>query len=579
MPHANSTTSWPRAISPSASRSTLPCSAVMIAASSSRRELSSSRNANSTCVRRASEVRSHASAASAAAAMTAVGVRARGERDLAGDAPGRGVGDVGPAAAGALEGGTGRPVVEEFGHAAILAATDRPMRPDGPYALSARVRQIVRRRRAHAGRGARHAGAAQRRPDRARGPRGPRPRRPVGARHRAGRHRPAAARRRPGADHRHRARRHRGRARGVRARAWPTPARPGCSSSSAAAGTPRRPPSSPGARRTACRWSRCAARSGSRRSPRPSASGSSTSSWSRCARRTTSTTSFTELSLEEAEPDQVLAAVRAAGRRRGRARERGAPGARPPARHPTRPTFVADWERRSRSVRQAGRTTWDRSNGWLVTQVGRPRARLGPARHRLPHRALGAAGRDRRARRRRARPAPALRPQPRLAGAPAAPRAAARRSPPTRSTPRCSAGSGSPGCPTAGGTSGWRSGRAGAARLDEVVLAVLPRPRSRSGSPAWWRRSTPRCARCSAYRPRTDAVAAVDRLVGAGRRARGRAGRRRYAERGARPRPTGRCASRRSSSRRPTRTARPRCTGSRTCTCAGCWRCSATTSG
>ncbi len=71
IPHANSTTSWPRAISPIASDRTLPCSAVMSAASSPLRELSSSRNANITCVRAASDVRPQAGAAAAAAAMTA----------------------------------------------------------------------------------------------------------------------------------------------------------------------------------------------------------------------------------------------------------------------------------------------------------------------------------------------------------------------------------------------------------------------------------------------------------------------------------------------------------------------------
>ena len=95
MPQANSTTSWPREISPMASESTLPCSAVMIAASSSLRELSSSRNANITCVRRASEVRPHSRAAASAAAMTCLGVARGGERDPAGDPPGGGVGDVG----------------------------------------------------------------------------------------------------------------------------------------------------------------------------------------------------------------------------------------------------------------------------------------------------------------------------------------------------------------------------------------------------------------------------------------------------------------------------------------------------
>ena len=65
MPQANSTTSRPREISPIASECTLPCSAVMIAASSSLRLLSSSRKANITCVRRASEVVPHACAARA----------------------------------------------------------------------------------------------------------------------------------------------------------------------------------------------------------------------------------------------------------------------------------------------------------------------------------------------------------------------------------------------------------------------------------------------------------------------------------------------------------------------------------
>ena len=68
MPQANSTTSWPRATSPAASESTLPCSAVMIAASSSARAFSSSRNANRTCVRRASDVSRQAGKAALAAA-------------------------------------------------------------------------------------------------------------------------------------------------------------------------------------------------------------------------------------------------------------------------------------------------------------------------------------------------------------------------------------------------------------------------------------------------------------------------------------------------------------------------------
>lgn len=70
MPQANSTTSWPRETSPSASESTLPCSEVMIAANSCLRALSSSRNANRICVRLAIEVSRHAGNAAAAASIT-----------------------------------------------------------------------------------------------------------------------------------------------------------------------------------------------------------------------------------------------------------------------------------------------------------------------------------------------------------------------------------------------------------------------------------------------------------------------------------------------------------------------------
>ena len=68
MPHANSTTSSPRVTSPSASDRTLPCSAVISAATSSLRALSSSRNANSACARRVSEELRHSANASLAAA-------------------------------------------------------------------------------------------------------------------------------------------------------------------------------------------------------------------------------------------------------------------------------------------------------------------------------------------------------------------------------------------------------------------------------------------------------------------------------------------------------------------------------
>src|SRR6478736_1120944 len=70
IPQANSTTSWPRETSPRASESTLPCSAVMIAASSSLRALSNSRKANSTWVRLVSEVSRQAGNAAAAASIT-----------------------------------------------------------------------------------------------------------------------------------------------------------------------------------------------------------------------------------------------------------------------------------------------------------------------------------------------------------------------------------------------------------------------------------------------------------------------------------------------------------------------------
>ncbi len=68
MPHAYSTTSWPRAISPRASECTLPCSATMIEASSSLRELSSSRKLKSTVVRLATEALRQSAKAAAAAA-------------------------------------------------------------------------------------------------------------------------------------------------------------------------------------------------------------------------------------------------------------------------------------------------------------------------------------------------------------------------------------------------------------------------------------------------------------------------------------------------------------------------------
>src|SRR5919202_73341 len=70
-PQAYSTTSWPRETSPRASSRTLPCSAVMIAASSGLRALSSSRKRKSTAVRLAREVSRQRGKAAVAAATGA----------------------------------------------------------------------------------------------------------------------------------------------------------------------------------------------------------------------------------------------------------------------------------------------------------------------------------------------------------------------------------------------------------------------------------------------------------------------------------------------------------------------------
>ena len=75
MPHANSTTSRPRVTSPRASESTLPCSSVMIAASSSLCSFSSSRKANMTWVRLVIEVVPHSANAAFAAATASSMIR------------------------------------------------------------------------------------------------------------------------------------------------------------------------------------------------------------------------------------------------------------------------------------------------------------------------------------------------------------------------------------------------------------------------------------------------------------------------------------------------------------------------
>ena len=71
IPQANSTTSCPRDTSLRASESTLPCSAVMIAANSCLRAFSNSRKANRIWVRWAREVSRHCGKVTEAASTTA----------------------------------------------------------------------------------------------------------------------------------------------------------------------------------------------------------------------------------------------------------------------------------------------------------------------------------------------------------------------------------------------------------------------------------------------------------------------------------------------------------------------------
>ena len=84
---------------------------------------------------------------------------------------------------------------------------------------------------------------------------------------------------------------------------------------------------------------------------------------------------FTELSITEAGPAEILAAAQ---RLSGAAvvlesgQHRIVDYVAGPADHAADATFLDDWERRSRSVRTSGRTEWDESFGWLVTRVGRP---------------------------------------------------------------------------------------------------------------------------------------------------------------------------------------------------------------
>ncbi len=80
---------------------------------------------------------------------------------------------------------------------------------------------------------------------------------------------------------------------------------------------------------------------------------------------------FTALSMEEAEPAEILAAVqRLAGAavvledEQHRVLDyRAGPG--------DIAGFLADWQSRSRIVEHPERTTWDATNGWLITRLGR----------------------------------------------------------------------------------------------------------------------------------------------------------------------------------------------------------------
>ena len=99
MPQAYSITSRPRVTSPSASESTLPCSAVRIRATSSRRSCTSSRIVKSSSARFASDTARHFGKAAFAACDRRVDLLHGREVDLAGLPSGRRVVD-GAAAAG-----------------------------------------------------------------------------------------------------------------------------------------------------------------------------------------------------------------------------------------------------------------------------------------------------------------------------------------------------------------------------------------------------------------------------------------------------------------------------------------------
>ena len=113
MPHANSTFSSPRCTSPIASESTLPCCAVIAAASVAFRSSSSSRIWNITSDRFESDVARHAGNASAAAATAMADLIRAGEVHLVRLLAGRGV-------------------------------VDRPLRPDSPGTTFPPIQWLIR---------------------------------------------------------------------------------------------------------------------------------------------------------------------------------------------------------------------------------------------------------------------------------------------------------------------------------------------------------------------------------------------------------------------------------------------------
>ena len=141
MPQANSTFSRPRATSPRASDSTLPCSAVTSDAISLRLASTSSRRRNITSARRDRPVARHSGRAALAAATAASTSAAVGEVDLGGLLAGGGVVDGAGAARRAGDGAAVDPVLDGphvrhlLGTGAQIRYCDRPRFTNRPWPL------------------------------------------------------------------------------------------------------------------------------------------------------------------------------------------------------------------------------------------------------------------------------------------------------------------------------------------------------------------------------------------------------------------------------------------------------------